>query len=67
VQFASSDGTILYESVERAVDIRLYPNRTGCNLLGKTHKKRFTNKWSLEFHSTQDERGCRIIITVNSC
>jgi hypothetical protein len=46
VQFAFSDGTVLSESGGRAVDIRLYPNRIRCNLLGKTHRKRFTNKWS---------------------
>jgi hypothetical protein len=42
VQFAFFDDTILSEFVERAVDIRLYPNRSTCNLLGKTHRKRFT-------------------------
>jgi hypothetical protein len=52
VQFAFSDDNVLSESVGRAVDMRLHPNRTRCNLLGKTHKKRFTNKWSLEIHST---------------
>jgi hypothetical protein len=46
VQFAFSDDTVLSESVERAVDMRVYPNRIRCNLLGKTHKRRFTNKWS---------------------
>jgi hypothetical protein len=46
VQFAFSDDIVLSESVGRAVDMRLYPNRTRCNLLGKTHRKRFTNKWS---------------------
>jgi hypothetical protein len=39
VQFAFSDDTVLSESVERAVDMRLYLNRTRCNLLGKTHRK----------------------------
>jgi hypothetical protein len=52
VQFAFSDGTVLSESVGRAIDMRLYPNRISCNLLGKTHRKRFTNKWSLEIPST---------------
>jgi hypothetical protein len=46
VQFAFSDDTVLSESVERAIDMRLYPNRTSCNLLGKAQRKRFTNKWS---------------------
>jgi hypothetical protein len=46
VQFAFSDDTVLSESVERSVDMRLYPNRISCNLLGKTHRKRFTNKLS---------------------
>jgi hypothetical protein len=46
VQFVFSDDTVLSESVGRAVDMRLYLNRTRCNLLGKTHKRRFTNKWS---------------------
>jgi hypothetical protein len=38
-QFAFSDDTILSESIGRAVDMQLYPNRTKCNLLGKTHKR----------------------------
>jgi hypothetical protein len=46
VQFAFSDDTVLAESVGRAVDMRLYPNRISCNLLGKTHRRRFANKWS---------------------
>jgi hypothetical protein len=46
VQFAFSDDTVLSESVEQATDMRFYPNRIRCNLLGKTHRKRFTNKWS---------------------
>jgi hypothetical protein len=56
VQFAFSDDTVLSESVGRAVDMRLYPNRISCNLLGKTHRNRFTNKWSLQIHSEGD--GC---------
>jgi hypothetical protein len=60
VQFAFFDNTVLSESVGRAVYMRLYPNRISCYLLGKTHKKRFTNKWSLEIHRAQDEYGCRI-------
>jgi hypothetical protein len=39
VQFAFSDDTILSESVERAVDMRLYPNRISCNFLVKTQKE----------------------------
>jgi hypothetical protein len=39
VQFAFSDDAVLSEAVGRAVDMRLYPNRTRCNLLGKTHKE----------------------------
>jgi hypothetical protein len=46
VQFAFSDDTVLFGSVGRAVDMRFYPNRIRCSLLGKTHRKRFTNKWS---------------------
>jgi hypothetical protein len=46
VQFAFSDDIVLSESVERAVDTRVYPNRIRCTILGKTHKRRFTNKWS---------------------
>jgi hypothetical protein len=48
VQFAFSDNTVLSESVEQAVDMRLYPNIISCNLLGKIHRRRFTNKWSFE-------------------
>jgi hypothetical protein len=61
VQFAFSDDTVLSESVERATDMRLYPNRIRCNLLGKTHRKRFTNNWLQEIHSTGDGCGCRIL------
>jgi hypothetical protein len=39
VQFAFSDDTVLSESVRRVVDMRLYPNRISCNLLGKTQKE----------------------------
>jgi hypothetical protein len=46
VIFTFSDDIVLSESVEQAVDTRFYPNRIRCNLLGKTHRKRFTNKWS---------------------
>jgi hypothetical protein len=59
VQFAFSDNTVLSESIERAVDMRLYPNRTRCNLLGKTHKTGFTNKLSLQIHSVGDGCECR--------
>jgi hypothetical protein len=46
VQFDFSDDTVLSESVERAAITRFYPIRIRRNLLGKTHRKRFTNKWS---------------------
>jgi hypothetical protein len=45
VQFAFSDDTVLSESVGRAANTRFYPNRIRCTILGKTHRKRFTNKW----------------------
>jgi hypothetical protein len=48
VQFAFSDDTVLSESVGRAAITRFYPNRIRCNLLGKTQRKRFTNKWPFE-------------------
>jgi hypothetical protein len=60
VQFAFSDDTVLSESVERAVNTRFCPNRTRCNLLGKTHRRRFINKWLQEIHSTGDGCGCWI-------
>jgi hypothetical protein len=40
VQFAFSDDTVLPESIGRTIDMRSYPNRTRCNLLGKTHRKK---------------------------
>jgi hypothetical protein len=46
VQFVFSDDTVLSEFVERATNRRFYPNRIRCTILGKTHKRRFTNKWS---------------------
>jgi hypothetical protein len=46
VQFAFSYDIVLSESVGRAVDMRLYPNRIRYTILGKTHRRRFTNKWS---------------------
>jgi hypothetical protein len=52
VQFAFSDDTVLSESVGRVVDMRLHPNRISYTLLGKTPRKRFANKWSLEIPST---------------
>jgi hypothetical protein len=70
VQFAFSDDTILSESVERAVDMRLYPNRTRRNLLGKTHRKRFTNKWSFEeFNFQEDNKYLRnaLVKMINKC
>jgi hypothetical protein len=39
VQFAFSYDIVLSESIGRAVDMRLYPNRIRCIILGKTHKK----------------------------
>jgi hypothetical protein len=45
VQFASSDDTVLSESVGWAAIMQLYPNRIRCTILGKTHRKRFTIKW----------------------
>jgi hypothetical protein len=60
VPFAFSDNTVLSESVERAVDMQLYPNRISCNLLGKTHRRRFTNKWSFEeFKFQEDDKNSR--------
>jgi hypothetical protein len=47
VQFAFSDDTVLFESVVRAAIMQFYPNRIRCTILGKTHRKRFTNKWLL--------------------
>jgi hypothetical protein len=34
-----SDDSVLSEYVERTVNVRFYPNRIRCNLLGKTHKR----------------------------
>jgi hypothetical protein len=39
VQFASSDDTILSESVGRAAIMQFYPNRIRCTILGKTQKE----------------------------
>jgi hypothetical protein len=45
VQFAFSDNTILSEFVENGGQLdNSYINHVRCNLLGKTHRKRFTNK-----------------------
>jgi hypothetical protein len=55
VQFAFSDDTVLSDSVGRAIDMRLYPNRISCNLLGKTPRKRFVDKPALEIHGTRDK------------
>jgi hypothetical protein len=49
VQFAFSDDTVLSESVERAANTRFYPNRIRYTILGKTHRKRFTNNGHSEF------------------
>jgi hypothetical protein len=46
VQFAFSDDTVLSESIEQAVNAQFYPNRIRCTILGKTYRKKFTNKWS---------------------
>jgi hypothetical protein len=70
VQFAFSDDTVLSESVERAMVMRLYPNRTRCNLLGKTHKNRFTNNWSFEeFKFQEDDKNSRnaLVKMINKC
>jgi hypothetical protein len=56
VQFASSDDTVLSESVGRAAITQFYPNKSRCTILGKTLRKRFTNKWLQQVHSTRD--GC---------
>jgi hypothetical protein len=47
VQFALSNDTVLSESVERAAITRFFSNRLRCTILGKTHRKRFTDKWLL--------------------
>jgi hypothetical protein len=70
VQFAFSDDTVLSESVGRAVDMRLYPNRISCNLSGKTHRRRFTNKWSFEeFKFQEDDKNSRnaLVKMINKC
>jgi hypothetical protein len=59
VQFAFSDDTVLSESVGRVVDMQLYPNRISCNLLGKTHRKRFVDRPALEIHGTRDQCRCQ--------
>jgi hypothetical protein len=60
VQFAFSDDTVLSESVRRVVEMRLYPNRISYNLLGKTHRRRFTNKGSFEeFKFQEDNKNSR--------
>jgi hypothetical protein len=70
VQFAFSDDIVLSETVGRAVEMRLYPNRTRCNLLGKTQRKRFTNKWSFEeFKFQEDDKNSRntLVKMINKC
>jgi hypothetical protein len=69
VQFAFSDDTIS-ESVGQAVDMRLYPNRIRCAILGKTHKIRFTNKSSFEeFKFQEDDKNSRnaLVKMINKC
>jgi hypothetical protein len=44
VQFAFFDDIVLSESVERAVDMRVYPNRIRCTILGKTHMSAFRDR-----------------------
>jgi hypothetical protein len=70
VQFAFSDDTVLSESVEQAENTRFYPNRIRCNLLGKTHRKRFTNKWPFEeFKFQKNNKNSRntLVKMINKC
>jgi hypothetical protein len=70
VQFAFSDDTVLSESIERATITRFSPNRIRCNLLGKTHRKRFTNKWLFkEFKFQEDNENLRnaLVKMINKC
>jgi hypothetical protein len=70
VQFAFSDDTVLSESVGRATITRFYPNRIRCTILGKTHRRRFTNKWSLEeFNFKEDNKISRntLVKMINKC
>jgi hypothetical protein len=70
VQFAFSDGTVLSESAGRVVDTRFYPNRIKCTILGKSHRRRFTNKWSLEeFKFQEDNKNLRntLVKMINKC
>jgi hypothetical protein len=67
---AFSDDTVLSESVGRAAITRFYPNRIRCNLLGKTHRKRFTNKWPFkEFKFQEDNENSRntLVKMINKC
>jgi hypothetical protein len=54
VQFAFSDDIVLSEFVERAVDMRLYPNRTRCHLLGKHTESGLptSGHWNFIAHKT---------------
>ena len=70
VQFAFSNDTVLSESVEPAADMRFYPNRIRCNLLGITPRKRFTNKWPFEeFKFQEDNKNSRnaLVKIINKC
>jgi hypothetical protein len=70
VQFAFSDDTVLSESVERVANTRSYPSRIRCTILGKTHKRRFTNKWSFEeFKFQEDNKNSRnaLVKIINKC
>jgi hypothetical protein len=55
VQYAFYDDTVLSDSVERAANTRFYPSRIRCTILGKTHRRRFTNKWSFEEFKFQED------------
>jgi hypothetical protein len=60
VQFAFSDDTVLFESVERVANTRSFPSRIKCTPLGKTRRRRFTNKWSFEeFKFQEDNKNSR--------
>ena len=70
VQFAFSDDTVLSESIERAANTWFYPSRIRCTILRKTHRRRFTNKWSLEeFKFQEDNKNSRntLVKMINKC
>jgi hypothetical protein len=70
VQFAFSDDSALSMSVERVANTRSYPSRIRCATLGKTHRKRFTSKWSLEeFKFQEDNKNLRntLVKMISKC